>query len=159
MFSTLLVQYTMPSVDLYVFFFFLGDVDSGDETPHHSCNVPSQHHLRALRLRPYRGYARRNLHETKLWYSVKKPALRSVIVCYVCVHTLLSCVFKPNIFLGICELYGYLSGLGSSVGIVTDYGLDGPGSNPSGDEIFCHSRSALGPTQPPVKLVPSLSGG
>jgi hypothetical protein len=43
-----------------------GDVDSGDETPHHSCNVPSQHHLRALRLRPYRGYARRNLHETKL---------------------------------------------------------------------------------------------
>ena len=25
---------------------------------------------------------------------------------------------------------------GSSVGIVTDYGLDGPGSNPGGDEIF-----------------------
>ena len=28
------------------------------------------------------------------------------------------------------------SGPGSSVGIATDYGLDGPGSNPSGDEIF-----------------------
>jgi len=28
------------------------------------------------------------------------------------------------------------SGLGSSVGIATDYGLDGPGSNPDGDEIF-----------------------
>ena len=28
------------------------------------------------------------------------------------------------------------SGLGSSVGIATDYGLDGPGSNPGGDEIF-----------------------
>ena len=27
-------------------------------------------------------------------------------------------------------------GSGSSVGIATDYGLDGPGSNPSGDEIF-----------------------
>jgi len=25
---------------------------------------------------------------------------------------------------------------GSSVGIATDYGMDGPGSNPGGDEIF-----------------------
>ena len=31
----------------------------------------------------------------------------------------------------------------SSVGIATDYGLDGPGSNPSGDEIFRPSRPAL----------------
>jgi len=29
-----------------------------------------------------------------------------------------------------------LCGPGSSVGIATDYGLDGPGSNPGGDEIF-----------------------
>ena len=48
---------------------------------------------------------------------------------------------------------------GSSVGIATDYGLDGPGSNPSGDEIFRPSRPALGPTQPPVKWIPSLSWG
>ena len=32
----------------------------------------------------------------------------------------------------------YLCGPGSSVGIATDYGLDGPGSNPGGDEIFRH---------------------
>ena len=44
----------------------------------------------------------------------------------------------------------------SSVGIVTDYGLDGPGSNPGGDEIFSPSRPALGPTQPPAKWVPAL---
>ena len=50
-----------------------------------------------------------------------------------------------------------LCGPGSSVGIATDYGLDGPGSNPGGDEIFCLSRPALGPTQPPVKGVPVLS--
>ena len=37
-------------------------------------------------------------------------------------------------------------GPGSSVGIATDYGLDGPGSNPGGDEIFRPSRPALGPT-------------
>jgi len=39
----------------------------------------------------------------------------------------------------------------SSVGVATDYRLDGPGSNPGGDEIFRLSKPALGPTQPPVK--------
>ena len=39
------------------------------------------------------------------------------------------------------------------------YGLDRPGSNPGGDEIFRPSRPAMGPTQPPVKWVPSLSRG
>jgi len=42
-------------------------------------------------------------------------------VCYSQVHTL-KC------------------GPGSLVGIATDYGLDGPGSNPGGDEIFRPSR-------------------
>ena len=46
--------------------------------------------------------------------------------------------------------------LGSSVGIATDYGLECPGSNPGGKEIF---GRALGPTQPPVKWLPFLSRG
>jgi hypothetical protein len=48
-------------------------------------------------------------------------------------------------------------GPGSSLGIATDYGLDGPGWNPGGDEIFRPSSPALGPTQPSVKWVPDLS--
>ena len=44
-----------------------------------------------------------------------------------------------------------------SVDIATDYGLDAPGSNASGDETFRLSRPALGPTQLPVKWVPGLS--
>ena len=48
----------------------------------------------------------------------------------------------------------FFYGPGSSVGIATDYGLDGPGSNPGEDEIFRPSRPALVPTH---HWVPGLS--
>jgi len=36
-------------------------------------------------------------------------------------------------------------GPGSSVGIATDYGLDGSGSNPGGDGVFARPDRPLGP--------------
>jgi len=50
-------------------------------------------------------------------------------------------------------------GSGSSVGIATEYGLDGPESSPGGEEIFRPSRPPLGPTQPPVNGYLVFPGG
>ena len=66
--------------------------------------------------------------------------------------------FYGNLFRIYIYIY-IICGPGSSVGITTDYGLDDPGSNPGEDEIFLPSRPTLGPTQPPVQLVPGLSRG
>ena len=55
---------------------------------------------------------------------------------------------------------GAISGVDSSVGIATRYGLDGPGIESRWERDFPHpSRPAMGPTQPPIQWVPCLSRG
>ena len=52
------------------------------------------------------------------------------------------------------------SGPGSVVSTATSYVLDGPGIKSWWEQDFPHlSRPALGPTQPSVQCVPSLSQG
>jgi hypothetical protein len=46
------------------------------------------------------------------------------------------------------------------VGIATRYGMDGPGIESRGKRDFSQpSRSALGPSQPPIQWVPGHSRG
>ena len=97
------------------------------------------------------------------WYG--QPAVKMTVFFFHCaINSGLYIIFQylvMNLFLQTKVIYitVTLGGPGSSVGIATDYGLDGPGSNPGGDEIFRSSRPALGPTQPPVKWVLGLSRG
>jgi hypothetical protein len=62
-------------------------------------------------------------------------------------------VFVVVLFLNSLRCGGRVD---SAVGIAPGYGLDGPGSNPGGGEIF---RTGPGPTQPPVQCVPGISRG
>jgi len=85
-----------------------------------------------------------------------------IALCTARFNNILKSAFCPRsifvCFLLLLQLTAIIS-LFYSVGIVTDYGLDGPGSNPGGDKIFLLSRPALRPTQFPVQWVPSLSRG
>ena len=56
-----------------------------------------------------------------------------------------------------CSVINMSCGPGSSVGTATELRDGRSGIQPGGDEIFRPYRPALGPTQPPVQWVPSLS--
>ena len=57
-------------------------------------------------------------------------------------------------------MFSFNNGPGSSVGIATGYWLDCPGIESRWGRNFPHVfRPGLGPTQPPVQRVPSLTRG
>jgi hypothetical protein len=65
-----------------------------------------------------------------------------------------------NAYILILQRTRVTCGPGSSVGIATGYGLDGPGIESRWGRDFPHlSRPVLGPTQPPVQWAPGISRG
>jgi len=90
-----------------------------------------------------------------------------IVLSYLCMYVAASVMCRMavdsarywTIIIIIITTITITCGPGSSVGVATDYGLDGAGSNPGGDEIFRPSRPALEPTQPPVQWVLGLSRG
>ena len=75
------------------------------------------------------------------FHKLSPPPKKKIVklVCFLFID------FVTYIYMCVCVCV-CVCVCGSSVGIATDYGLDGPGSNAGGDEIFRLSRPALGPT-------------
>ena len=84
---------------------------------------------------------------------------QTLVGIYTLLRLLIYCGPKKNHFLFF--FFGFSFPLSSSYCLpLTRYGLDGPGIESRWGRDFTYlSRPALGPTQPPIQWVPSLSRG
>jgi hypothetical protein len=88
-----------------------------------------------------------NVSVTPVWFQSVQLVLK---LLHTYIHTYVHTYMRTYIH----------SGPGSVVGIATGYRLDGPEIEPWWAQDFPHlSRSALGPTQPPIQWIPGLSRG
>jgi hypothetical protein len=80
--------------------------------------------------------------------EIPKAVVDSHVSCSL--QVLRNTVFFLQCVMFLCFCWP-MCGSGSSVGIATDYGLDGPGIESGWGRDFSYtSRPALGPTQPPL---------
>ena len=91
------------------------------------------------------------------WTFFSFYTLKLSVTSIICLA--LKCSSRPNFWTyNFPSDYTWISGSGSSVGIATGYGLDGPGIESRWGRDFPHlSKPVLGPKQPPVQWVTWLS--
>ena len=99
------------------------------------------------------------LHELCLPFLLFNSLKNSVMINWTQWLLFIASIKKTDA-ITLCTPYCTPCGLGSVVGITTGYGMDGPGIESRWVRDFRHlSRLALGPTQPHVQWVLSLSRG
>ena len=96
-------------------------------------------------------------HIVMVWHLIKHVDFTFIFsLCIFCITTIPSCGLSYD-FTNLLSVNG---GPGSSVSIVTDYGLDGPRSNPGGDEIFPPIQTSPGTLPASCKMgTGSFPGG
>ena len=122
--------------------------------PYKMVSVRSHHYkMVSVRSRRYKMVSVRS-HRYKM-VSVRSHRYKMVYYVPTVTKCHIFCSSVLNVFGQPCQ---HLHGPGSSVGVATRYGLDGPGIESRwGRDFLYPSRPALGPSQPPIHWVPGLS--
>ena len=118
-------------------------------------------HLAQLPVRSISTFSNRpTFHYTRYCWPRTGKSQTCISSCHTCQVAALLLILSLYLYYCIYSLIYLYGGPGSSVGIATAYGLNGPGIEARWGRDFPNlSRPALRPTQPPVQWVPGLSRG